>query len=68
MLQIQNNREEESDIRRKKTDLKRRKRSSRWVLTSAYSDDGAADGLAEVDIATGGDLTGDGIALKSLVR
>ena len=35
------------------------------MLTSAYSANGAADRLAEVDITAGGDLAGDGIVLKS---
>ena len=38
----------------------------RWAHTSAYSTDGVADGLAEVDIAAGGNLDGEEIAWKSL--
>ena len=34
-------------------------------LTSAYSADGAADGLAEVDIVAGGDLAGGEVAWGS---
>ncbi len=50
----------------KKTDLLRGENgSSLWARTSAYSADGATDGLAEVDIATGGNLAGEEIAWKS---
>jgi hypothetical protein len=41
------------------------KGSSRWELTSAYSVDDAADGLAKVDITVGGDLAGGQIAWES---
>jgi hypothetical protein len=43
----------------------RKKGSSRWAHTSAYSADDATDGLAEVDIAAGGILAEEEIALES---
>ncbi len=49
-----------------KTDLMcGEKGSNRWARTSAYSADGATDGLAEVDIPAGGNLAGGEIAWKS---
>ncbi len=40
--------------------------SSRWKLTSAYSAEDAADGLADVDIATGEKLAREEIVWESL--
>ncbi len=58
-------REEENKISKGKPICCGRRRSSRWVLTSVYSADGAMDGLAEDDISAGGSLAGGEIASKS---